>query len=216
MSNPLRSQGSSFRQRDRSSCPSNFSKNLLRAAEAAGHRKRVVKAGEERDRRYSIDQHVIEVRQPVIGIRGGKNKSKNKNNLGCGGKLAQEARWKRPIAGNEQDHRSHRQNQNIAAEHQNRQPPCELLLEGENDEGRGEQELVCKGIKISAESGALVQAARQEAVDSVGKARDDQHEQSPPVFLVRHEDEKQRQKAEPEKRDLFGYRPDAALHCNLG
>ena len=128
-----------------------------------------MKSGKEGDRRYSIDQHVIEVCQPVIGIRGGKNKSKNKNNLGSGCQLAQKARGKRPITGDKQDHRCHRQNQDIAAEHQNRQPPRELLLEGENDEGRGEQELVCKGIKISAESGALVQAAREEAVDSVGK-----------------------------------------------
>src|SRR5882724_8773675 len=62
-----------------------FPKNFLRTTKATGHRKRVVKAGEERDRCYGINQHVIEVRQPVIGIRGGKNKSKNKNNLRCGG-----------------------------------------------------------------------------------------------------------------------------------
>src|SRR5882672_6390004 len=216
MSNPLRSQGSSFRQRDRSSCPSNFSKNLLRTAEAAGHRKRVVKAGEERDRRYSIDQHVIEVRQPVIGIRGGKNQSKNKNNLGSGCEFAQKAGGKRPIAGDKQDHRCHRQDQDIPAENQNRQPPRELLLEGKNDEGRGEQELVCKGIKISAEGGALVQAAREKTIDSIRQSRNYQHQQCPPVFVVRHEDEKQRQKAEPEKRDLIGYCPDAALHCDSG
>ncbi len=96
------------------------------------------------------------------------------------------------------------------------EPPGELLLERQDDEGRREQKFVCDGIEIRAEGGSLIQTAREQTVNSIGKTGDNKNQKRPAVMIVGDENEKKRQKAEAQKRNLIGYRPNAACHCDKG
>ena len=99
---------------------------------------------------------------------------------------------------------------------------CVAVMEGndpvviQNDEGRRKQKFVGDGIEIGAERRALIEAACQQAIDTVRKPGYNENQQSPSIMLVRNKNEKERQEAEPKQSNLIGNRPDAAFHCNSG
>src|SRR5277367_265084 len=176
--------------------------------------KRVVKSGKDTEESHGINEQMNGLREMKIRVSSRKDNRKNQDDLNSSRRLAVDAWRKRPIAGNEQDHNGHDQNQNVAAENDNREPPGNLLLERQNNERRREQEFIRDRIEIGAERRALIEAACEQAVNSVRKPGHDKHQQRPLILLVGNQDEKERQEAEAQQSDLIGNRPDAAFHCS--
>ena len=82
----------------------------------------------------------------------------------------------------------------------NRRAILSLLLSSERSVGEIERKLRLSQPSVSKHLRVLREAGNH------------QNQQGPLVFLVRHENEEKRQNAKPEKGDLIGYSPDAALH----
>ena len=136
----------------------------------SGGGERIVKTGHDAQHGHRINEEmverpdseeVVEQPDPVIGKRGGQNYKKDQDDLGSRGELAVDAGRKRPVPGHQQNHDRDNEDQHVPAENEDSEPPGELLLEREDDEGRREQKLVGDGIEISAEGGSLIQTTRE-------------------------------------------------------
>src|ERR1700674_676996 len=192
--------------------PAFFVRAKLRTAEAAGGREGIMKAGDDAKCGDRVDEDVVKDGKTGIGIGCGKDNAEDQHDLERGRELAINARRKWTIAGAENDDDGNDEDEHVAAQNKDGEPPSKFLFEGQNDEGRREQKFIGNGIEISTQRRALIEFPRDKTINAVGEAGNDENEQGPPVMLVRNKNEKERQKAEPEKGDLIGYGPDAALH----
>ena len=127
----------------------------------SGGGERIVEAGHDAQHRHRINERVVKNPHVIIGIRSPQNDKEHQDDLGSGGEFAVDAGRKRPVPGDQQNHDSDNEDQHIPAKNEDGEPPRELLLEREDDEGRREQKFVGDGIEISAEGGSLIQAARE-------------------------------------------------------
>src|SRR6266481_5877058 len=122
-----------------------------RVVEAARDGNRVVEAGNDDERADGVGQVVEEKADVLVGVSGAVDREENQGNLKkCSG-LAEKTWRERPITLNNQDDGGHNQQQNIAADHQNRDPPADFLGHCQHYEGRTEQQLVSNGVEIRAE-----------------------------------------------------------------
>jgi len=181
-----------------------------------GRRKRIVEAGHDAQRRNRINEDAIKSGHVVIGIGSAEHYQEHQDDLGSSRELAVDAGRERPVAGDQQNYDRDNENQHIAAENKNREPPRQLPLKRQKNERGRQQEFVGNGVEIRAEGGALIQTAREQTVNPIGKAGDNKNQERPAVTIVSDEHEKDRQEAEAQKRDLVGDRPDAAFHCDSG
>ena len=161
-----------------------------------------------------VDQDVVEEAPVELGVGGGEDYGEDEDDFEEGGELAEDAGWERAVAGDEDDDGGDGEHEDVAAEDDDGGPPGDARFVGEDDEGRGEQKFVGDGVEVGAERGALVETAREQSVNGVTEAGDDQNEQSPFVALIGDESQKNRQEAETEQGDLVGYGedPSTLLH----
>src|SRR5277367_4329508 len=138
-----------------------------RTAEVPRRAERIMKRGNDAEKGHAINKQMDDLRKMEIRIRRGKNDGEHQNDLKSRGQLAENAWRKRPIARDKQNHDGHDKNQYVTAEYDNRQPPRDLLLERQNNKRRREQQFVRDGIEISTERRPLIQAPREQSVDSV-------------------------------------------------
>ena len=177
---------------------------------------RIVKRGKNTEKSHAINEQVNDLRKMEIRISRRENDGEYQDDLKGRSQLAKNTGRKWTITRDKQNHYGHHKNQNVAAKNDNSKPPSDLFLERQNNERRRKQQLIGDRIEISAKRRALIQAAREQAVDSVRKPRHNKHQQSPFIFLIGNKNKKERQEAEPQQSDLIGNRPDAAFHCNSG
>lgn len=171
-----------------------------------------MESGDNRKSRDDVDEETIEHHKAWIGIRCAEDDCEDENYLKRRGELAQNARREGPISRDQDNDSGNDQDENVAAEHEDGEPPGEFLFERKDDERRREKKFVGDGIEIGAKRRALIQAAGEQAVNAVRKSGEDLNEKRPFIVFVGNENKKERQKAEPEKRNLIGDCPDAAFH----
>src|ERR1700693_4225473 len=85
-------------------------------------------------------------------------------------------------------------------------------MESQNNVGRRNQQFVCDGIQIGAQRSFLVQSAREQTIQSVGETCNDKNCHSPTVSFVMNSDDEDRQKRQPQKRELIGNGKYSAVH----
>ena len=158
-----------------------------------------------------VDEGVVEEAPVELGIGGGEDDAEDEDDFEEGGEFAEDARGKRAVAGDEDDDGGDREHEDVAADDDDGGPPGDAGLVSEDDEGRGEQELVGDGIEVGAEGGVLIEFAGEEAVDGIAEASDDENEQRPFVALIGDERKENRQEAETEQGDLVGYGEDPSF-----
>ena len=163
------------------------------------------RAGAEGDGVY---EDVVEKAPVELGVGGGQDYGEHQDDFEEGGELAEDAGRERAVAGDEDDDDGDGEHEDVAADDDDGGPPGDAGLVRENDKGRGEQEFVGNGIEVGAERGALIESAREEAIDAVAEARDDENKQSPTVTLISDERQEDRQEPEAEQSDLVGYGED--------
>src|SRR5260370_20588013 len=136
-------------------------------AEVSGGGERIVEAGYDAQHRDRINEDVIKNARVIIGISRAKNYQEHQDDLGGGGQLAVNTGRKWPVAGDEQNHHGHNEDQDVPAENKDGEPPGQLLLKCEDEEGRREQEFGGGGVNVCTESGTVVESAVEKPVDSV-------------------------------------------------
>src|ERR1700689_2160680 len=161
------------------------------------NRKGIMRGGPDGKDGDDIDEHVVKQSRVQGWKRRRQHHGKYQGDLEKRGQLAENARRKRTVPGNQENHDGYDQNQNVATQYDDGQPPCESGLVGEDYERRRKQQFVGDGIEIGAQRGPLIQFSRQQTVDTVAQARDDQHQQTPAIMLVGDQAEENRQKAQP-------------------
>ncbi len=161
-----------------------------------------------------VDEDVVEEAPVELGVGGGEDYGEDEDDFEEGGEFAKDARREWAVAGDEDDDGGDGEHEDVAADDDDGGPPGDASFIGEDDEGRGEQEFIGDGIEVGAEGGALVESTREEAIDGVAEAGDDEDEQSPFVALIGDECQEDRQEAEAEQSDLVGYGedPSSLLH----
>src|ERR1700743_3559284 len=146
-----------------------------------------------------------------LGVGSGEDDGEDEDDFEEGGHFAEDAGRKRAVAGDENDDGGNGEHEDVATDDDDGGPPGDAGFVGEDDEGRGEQEFVGDGVEVGAEGGTLIETAREQAVDGVAQACDDENEQSPFVALIGDEGQKDRKEPETEKGDLVGYGEDPSL-----
>ena len=161
-----------------------------------------------------VDQDVVEEAPVELRVGGGEDDGEDEDDFEEGGELAENAGREWAVAGDEDDDGSDGEHEDVATDDDDGGPPGDAGFVGEDHEGGGEQKFVGDRVEVRAEGGALIESAREEAVDGVAQARDDENEQSPAITLVGDKREEDRQKAEAEQSDLVGYGedPSSLLH----
>src|SRR5580704_4783908 len=145
---------------------------------------RIMKRGTDAEKRHTVNKQMDDLSKMEAWISRGKDDREHQNDLKSRGHLAVDAWRKRPITGNEQYHHGHHKNEYVAAEDNDGEPPRDLFLERQNNERRREQQFVGDGIEISAKRRPLIEAAREQAINAVGKPRDHKHQQRPFIPFV--------------------------------
>ena len=100
---------------------------------------------------YDVDEGVVEKTRVKLGVSGGEDDSEDQEDFEECGELAEDAGWEGSITGDEDDDGGDGEHQDVAADDDDGGPPSDAGLVGQDDEGRGEQELVGYGIEICAE-----------------------------------------------------------------
>jgi hypothetical protein len=73
----------------------------------------------------------------------------------------------------------------------------------EHEEEGAEQELVRNGIQVFAEAGALLQDPREQAVQTIADAGQDEEREGRTIAGVQHGDDEERNDAEAQERQLI-------------
>src|ERR1700685_687531 len=84
-------------------------------------------------------------------------------------------------SGDGKQHGTGGQDGNIAAEHQHRKLPRNLVQDRQHQKHGAQQELVRDGVEILAEQSLLVQFAGQQTVEAVAESRDHEENQGPEI-----------------------------------
>jgi len=94
--------------------------------------------------------------------------------------------------------------QPVTRDHGHHQPERQFAGKTHDDEDRDKQELVGDRIEIGAEAGRLVPAARDEAVDAIGNAGDEETGEGPPPKRLQHGQHHRGHEQQPHDRDHVG------------
>src|SRR5438874_1847187 len=81
------------------------------------------------------------------------------------------------------------------------------------DSAGGDKTIVEAGVHAQRRDGVDQSMVQQREMEL--RIRRAEHHQGPLVLFVGHQNQEKRQKSEPEKSNLVGYSPDAALHFCL-
>jgi hypothetical protein len=98
-----------------------------------------------------VDEDVVQEAPVELGVGGGEDYGEYQDDFEEGGELAENARRKWAVAGDEDDNRGDGEHQDVAADDDDGGPPSNACLVREDDEGRGEQEFVGDGVEVRAE-----------------------------------------------------------------
>src|SRR5208282_1185848 len=173
-----------------------------------------MKRRKDAEESHAINKQMDDLHEVEVRIGSGKNDGEDQNDLNSRCQLPINAGWKRTITRDKQNHHGHHEDQYIAAKNNDREPPSDLFLKGQNNKRRRKQQFIGDRIEICAQGRALVEAAREQAIDPVRKASNNKHQQRPSISLIGNKNEKEGKKSQAEKSDLIRNRPDAAFHCN--
>src|SRR6266404_5315093 len=169
-------------------------------------------AGNQRERHRAPEPNAAQDRDPERGMHFVEQHDEDGANLHPGIHLAPDARTKIADRSNRIQQPSDQHDEDVAREDQDGDAPPYFVHDGKHNEQGAEQELVGNGVEILAELGVLMQLARQQPVEAIGQAGDDQDEQRPTVVTLEHGNRGERNKDEPQQRELVGRGPELADH----
>src|SRR5271165_1825934 len=118
--------------------------------------------------------------------------------------LAEHAGAKIAQAGDHEEHAADEQNGDVAAEHDHRVFPRNLMLDGKHEKHGAHEQLVGDGIEVLAEQRLLMQSAGQQSVESVAKPGEDKQCERPLEVVLHQIDDDERQKDHAQQRELVG------------
>src|ERR1035437_1139500 len=176
----------------------------------------VVKPRENRKSCDQIHDDVPDHMQPSPIRQGQKYDGKHKQDLQRRGELAVNAGRKLAVAGHNKDDRGRGEKDDVAAQHQRREPPANFPVESQHDKRRGKQQLIRDGIEIGAQRRPLVERAREQAVKGIRQSGNDENGKSQIVPPVVNGNDEKRQKSETKEGELIGNGEDAGRHFPLG
>ena len=117
----------------------------------AGDEEGVVEGGGGGAEGDDVHERVVQEAPVELRIGGGEDDAEDENDFEESGELAENAGREGAVAGDKDDDSGDGEHQDVAADDDDGGPPSDAGLVGEDDEGRGEQELVGYGVKIGAE-----------------------------------------------------------------
>src|SRR5438270_10837470 len=161
-----------------------------------------MEAGEYRETGYDVSKQAARHNKCGRMEERGGEYDEYKNDLQRSRQLPINGRRKRAITGGQQDHRRRSENQDVAPQHKNSEPPPDLPIQCEHDEGGGEQKLIGNGIKIGAQARFLVQGTRQQAIHAVGQGRKDQDAKRPGITPVKDQNNEERKEPQTQQGKL--------------
>jgi hypothetical protein len=165
-----------------------------------------------------VDEGVVEQARVKLRVCGGENDGEDQEDFEESGELAEDAGREWAVAGDQNDDDGDGEHEDVAADDDNGGPPGDARFIGEDDEGLSDQQLVGDGVEVGAERRVLIEFAREQAVDGVAEAGDNENEQRPAIALIRDKSQKDREETETEQSDLVGYGedPSTLLHVQGG
>src|ERR1700691_3892638 len=85
-------------------------------------------------------------------------------------------------------------------------------MESQHDVRRRNEQLIGDRIQIGTQRSFLIQAAREQTIQSIGETGDYKNHHGPSVSFVMNSDDKDWQKGQAQERELVGNREYSAVH----
>ena len=127
-----------------------------------------------------------------------------REDLGASTSLAIDAGAEIPHAETDVEQRGNDENAQVAAKHQDRDPPRHQALVHENQEEGAEQELVGHGIQVLADLGVLLEHSRRQAIEPIAESGYDEEAKRGLVVGLENRDDQKGYEAQTQESKKVG------------
>src|SRR5579871_523257 len=171
-------------------------------AQTVLHQKNIMQRRDDGERECRAQENGAADPDPARGTNGIQHHEKHRGDLRKRIRLAEYAWPEVSQTGNGKQHRAGGQDRNVAAEHQHREFPRNLVQNRKHGKHGAQQQLVGNWVEILPQQRLLMQFARQQSIQAIAQSRGDEQPERPRVSSLYQFDHDERHKDHAQQRQL--------------